>query len=86
MRLQVYFCTAFGEPAGFFAQPSVRLHVFLNAQLIRGDPIGVSSDLWSAGIVLYVLLSGTDPFVHNKSRSVTFLQIASGDIVSLAGD
>ena len=36
---------------------------------MNGDPIGVATDLWSAGVIIYVLISGVSPFYSdNRER------------------
>jgi serine/threonine protein kinase len=53
---------------------------FVAPEVILGKPYGVSCDLWSAGCVAYLLLSGRHPFVAVNHREL-FRKIRAGDYV-----
>ena len=39
---------------------------FVPPEVVNYEPIGFSSDMWSIGIIAYVILSGLSPFLGNK--------------------
>ena len=39
---------------------------FLAPEVVNGDPISVTTDLWSVGVIIYVLLSGVSPFYSDS--------------------
>uniref|UniRef100_A0AC34QGE1 Peripheral plasma membrane protein CASK n=1 Tax=Panagrolaimus sp. JU765 TaxID=591449 RepID=A0AC34QGE1_9BILA len=56
--------------------PRVGIPQFMAPETVSGDPIGTSSDIWSAGVVLYLLLSGRLPF--NGTSSHVYESISEG--------
>lgn len=51
---------------------------FASPELVLGEPVSVTSDLWSLGVVTYVLLSGASPFL-DESAEETCLNICRLD-------
>ncbi|KAG5884433.1 hypothetical protein JTB14_024376 [Gonioctena quinquepunctata] len=51
---------------------------FIPPEIINYDPIGVESDMWSLGVICYVLLSGLSPFMGDND-SETFANITRAD-------
>lgn len=51
---------------------------FIPPEIINYEPIGVQSDMWSVGVICYVLLSGLSPFMGD-SDSDTFSNILRAD-------
>ncbi|XP_071444620.1 titin homolog [Hetaerina americana] len=51
---------------------------FIPPEIINYEPIGVSSDMWSVGVVCYVLLSGLSPFMGDNDAE-TFANITRAD-------
>jgi serine/threonine protein kinase len=49
---------------------------YVAPEIIRGDPYGVEVDIWSLGVVSYILLCGCPPFQEESSR--IFDQIQAG--------
>ncbi|CAH1959688.1 unnamed protein product [Acanthoscelides obtectus] len=47
---------------------------FIPPEIINYEPIGVESDMWSIGVICYVLLSGLSPFMGDND-SETFANI-----------
>merc|ERR1711874_847736 len=47
---------------------------FIAPEIINYDPISFSSDMWSIGVVCYVLLSGLSPFMGDNDAE-TFSNI-----------
>ena len=39
---------------------------FVSPEVVNYDPVGPSSDVWSLGVVSYVLLSGISPFMGDS--------------------
>lgn len=39
---------------------------FCAPEIMNGDPISLSTDLWSVGVIIYVLLSGVSPFYSDS--------------------
>ncbi|XP_060535558.1 myosin light chain kinase, smooth muscle [Cylas formicarius] len=51
---------------------------FIAPEIISYEPIGTRSDMWSLGVICYVLLSGLSPFMGD-SDSETFANITRAD-------
>ncbi|PNF38135.1 hypothetical protein B7P43_G14603, partial [Cryptotermes secundus] len=51
---------------------------FIPPEIINYEPIGVESDMWSVGVICYVLLSGLSPFMGD-SDAETFANITRAD-------
>ncbi|XP_052236412.1 kalirin-like [Dreissena polymorpha] len=41
---------------------------FLSPEIVAGVPVGLLSDIWSIGVVLYVMLSGVSPFLDESDE------------------
>ena len=39
---------------------------FVSPEVVNYDPVGPSSDVWSLGVLSYVLLSGISPFMGDS--------------------
>jgi serine/threonine-protein kinase len=50
---------------------------YASPELIRGEPIGVASDVYSLGVLLYELLSGARPHTLNRDASFALPQVAA---------
>jgi len=50
---------------------------FLSPEVVNFDPIETATDMWSVGVICYVLLSGFSPFL-GETDSETFSNITSG--------
>ncbi|KAF5279087.1 hypothetical protein FQA39_LY05765 [Lamprigera yunnana] len=51
---------------------------FVSPEIINYEPIGTKSDMWSIGIISYVLLSGLSPFMGDNDAE-TFANITRAD-------
>ncbi|KAH1008358.1 hypothetical protein HUJ05_008917 [Dendroctonus ponderosae] len=51
---------------------------FIPPEIINYEPIGIESDMWSLGVICYVLLSGLSPFMGDTD-SETFANITRSD-------
>ncbi|XP_023315509.1 uncharacterized protein LOC106652366 isoform X1 [Trichogramma pretiosum] len=51
---------------------------FIPPEIINYDPIGLESDMWSVGVICYVLLSGLSPFMGDNNHE-TFANIVRAD-------
>ena len=56
---------------------------FVSPEVVNYDPVGPSSDVWSLGVLSYVLLSGISPFMGDSvaetySKEVIYFCGAAG--------
>ncbi|RZC34745.1 nuclear anchorage protein 1-like, partial [Asbolus verrucosus] len=51
---------------------------FIPPEIINYEPIGIESDMWSLGVICYVLLSGLSPFMGDNDAE-TFANITRAD-------
>jgi len=51
---------------------------YASPEQIRGEPITTASDIYSLGVVLYELLTGTRPFDHDSITFEKIIEIVSG--------
>lgn len=61
-----------------YAHPLLGSPEFASPEVVLGEPVWLSSDLWSLGVVAYVLLSGASPFL-DESAEETCLNICRLD-------
>jgi calcium/calmodulin-dependent protein kinase I len=50
---------------------------YVAPEILRGTPYGVPSDMWSVGVICFVLLSGCPPF-YAESEKALFRKIKNG--------
>lgn len=48
---------------------------FAAPEILQYDPVSLKTDIWSVGVLAYVLLSGCSPFAGD-SKQETFLNIS----------
>jgi serine/threonine protein kinase len=41
---------------------------FVSPEVVKNDPISLTTDLWSLGVLTYVLLSGLSPFLGETTE------------------
>ena len=41
---------------------------FVSPEVIKHDPISLATDMWSLGVITYVLLSGLSPFLGEENQ------------------
>ncbi|XP_017276467.1 triple functional domain protein isoform X7 [Kryptolebias marmoratus] len=74
--------TDFGDAvqlnSAHYIHPVLGSPEFAPPELVLGDPVSLTSDLWSLGVVTYVLLSGASPFL-DESAEETCLNICRLD-------
>uniref|UniRef100_A0A0C9RSK3 MYLK_7 protein n=1 Tax=Fopius arisanus TaxID=64838 RepID=A0A0C9RSK3_9HYME len=51
---------------------------FVSPEIISFEPIGTESDMWSIGVICYVLLTGLSPFMGDNDAE-TFVNITRAD-------
>ncbi|KAM8841306.1 triple functional domain protein-like isoform 2-T3 [Spinachia spinachia] len=61
-----------------YVHPLLGSPEFASPELVLGEPVSLTSDLWSLGVVTYVLLSGASPFL-DESAEETCLNICQLD-------
>jgi eukaryotic-like serine/threonine-protein kinase len=68
---------AHGDPAGTLTQAQAFLGTpsYLSPEQARGEVAGASSDLYSAGCLLYELLTGRPPFIGDDPVSVVYQHV-----------
>lgn len=50
---------------------------YVAPEILAGRPYGATADMWSVGVILYMLLCGYPPFQH-KNQAIMFRQIRAG--------
>ena len=51
---------------------------YVSPEILGNKPYGTKTDMWSFGIIVFILLSGYPPFVDNDKRAL-FRKIRKGD-------
>eukprot|EP00568_Trieres_chinensis_P011971 CAMPEP_0183296170 /NCGR_PEP_ID=MMETSP0160_2-20130417/3845_1 /TAXON_ID=2839 ORGANISM="Odontella Sinensis, Strain Grunow 1884" /NCGR_SAMPLE_ID=MMETSP0160_2 /ASSEMBLY_ACC=CAM_ASM_000250 /LENGTH=341 /DNA_ID=CAMNT_0025457761 /DNA_START=70 /DNA_END=1095 /DNA_ORIENTATION=+ len=51
---------------------------YVAPEILEGVPYDTKSDMWSVGVILYILLGGYPPFIENNQREL-FRKIRRGD-------
>lgn len=74
--------TDFGDAvqlnSAHYVHPLLGSPEFAPPEMVLGEPVALTSDLWSLGVVTYVLLSGASPFL-DESTEETCLNICHLD-------
>ena len=47
---------------------------FVSPEVIKHDPISLATDMWSLGVITYVLLSGLSPFLGEENQVFLYLK------------
>jgi serine/threonine protein kinase len=53
---------------------------YVAPEIIKGEDYGLGVDMWSIGVITYILLGGYPPF-HDDNQAVLYKKIKSGDFV-----
>uniref|UniRef100_A0A3Q2Y9F0 Protein kinase domain-containing protein n=1 Tax=Hippocampus comes TaxID=109280 RepID=A0A3Q2Y9F0_HIPCM len=61
-----------------YVHPLLGSPEFASPELVLGEPVSLTSDVWSVGVVAYVMLSGASPFL-DESAEETCLNICRQD-------
>lgn len=51
---------------------------YVAPEILEGVPYDMKSDMWSVGVILYVLLGGYPPFIENNMRQL-FRKVRRGE-------
>jgi len=51
---------------------------YVAPEILMGVPYGIKADMWSIGVILYILLGGYPPFIENNQRDL-FRKIKAGE-------
>lgn len=51
---------------------------YVAPEILMGVPYGTKADMWSIGVILYILLGGYPPFIENNQRDL-FRKIKAGE-------
>ncbi|CAM9489552.1 unnamed protein product, partial [Ectocarpus sp. 6 AP-2014] len=51
---------------------------YVAPEMLKNVPYGASVDMWSIGVIIFVLLAGTPPF-HDRDQKLMFRKIKSGE-------
>ncbi|CAN0019104.1 unnamed protein product, partial [Phaeothamnion confervicola] len=51
---------------------------YVAPEILRGEPYGASVDMWSIGVIIYILLGGYPPF-HDENQTRLFRKIKGGN-------
>lgn len=51
---------------------------YVSPEILEGRPYDTRADMWSVGVILYILLGGYPPFIENNQRDL-FRKIRRGD-------
>ncbi|KAM8883086.1 triple functional domain protein-like isoform 4-T4 [Synchiropus picturatus] len=74
--------TDFGDAvqlnSSHYTHPLLGSPEFASPELVLGEPVSLTTDMWSLGVVTYVLLSGASPFL-DESAEETCLNICRLD-------
>ncbi|CAE1271113.1 Kalirin,Rho guanine nucleotide exchange factor 25,Triple functional domain protein,Death-associated protein kinase 1,Death-associated protein kinase 3 [Acanthosepion pharaonis] len=62
----------------YYIHPVVGNPEFMAPELVSGTPVGLLTDIWSVGVIVYVLLSGVSPFL-DESQEETCSNIVRND-------
>lgn len=53
---------------------------YVAPEILKGDKYGLAVDMWSIGVITYILLGGYPPF-HDDNQATLYKKIKSGDFV-----
>lgn len=59
--------------------PETKHTFFLTFQVLQYEPLSLKTDIWSVGVLAYVLLTGCSPF-GGDTKQETFLNISQCDL------
>ena len=53
---------------------------YVAPEILRGESYGIAADMWSIGVITYILLGGYPPF-HDENQALLYKKIKTGDFV-----
>uniref|UniRef100_A0A7S2LQ71 non-specific serine/threonine protein kinase n=1 Tax=Leptocylindrus danicus TaxID=163516 RepID=A0A7S2LQ71_9STRA len=65
-------------PAGKKLKTQCGTPGYVAPEILMGVPYGTKADMWSIGVILYILLGGYPPFIENNQRDL-FRKIKAGE-------
>jgi len=54
---------------------------YVAPEVLKGSPYDTQADMWSMGVILYVIMAGSLPFVDHHSKQGLFRKICKGEYI-----
>uniref|UniRef100_A0A3Q3LUD9 non-specific serine/threonine protein kinase n=1 Tax=Mastacembelus armatus TaxID=205130 RepID=A0A3Q3LUD9_9TELE len=64
--------------------PSIGTLEYMSPEMLKGDVVGPPADIWSVGVLTFIMLSGRSPFMENdRQETEARIQVAKFDLSKL---